>query len=527
MTIGVNDLGFSDVVKGFATGIDKQSRQLMAIVNQKLQEMSGQYARLIDEVDRQLGARVGDIYITSYPSHVFHDDRGKLHGCGFLDLTSDEAEFIFKAGQTLNEIISEACRGNGRLHFVPRLPEAFHGHGYCCSESWFVGVKESFEQDQNFDGPIHPNPRGHLAIAEKIADEVQQVITETADERWSRFLDLGGQLGSGVAVTAGGPHALDVFVVGENNELVHRSFDGGAWSGWHNLGGQLASGVAVTAGGPHDLDVFVVGENFELVHRFLDAGAWSGWHNLGGQLARGLPVTVTSGGPHGLDVFVIGKNNELVHRSFDGGAWSGWHNLGGQLASGVAVTAGGPHDLDVFVVGENFELVHRFLDAGAWSGWHNLGGQLAGGVAVTSGSPHDIDVFVRGEQFELVHRFLDAGKWSGWHNLGGTLLSGLAVTSGGPHAFDVFTRGKARVVVPLLRTRRLKRPDHRCLCVPTTRHRGRATLLRYGPRRSRPAGRWRETALGRSSPSWRSGCRACSITPSDANRVQIEADHGP
>ena len=79
-------------------------------------------------------------------------------------------------------------------------------------------------------------------------------------------------------------------------------FDRNEWSGWINLGGDLASVPAVTSGGPHDLDVFVRGENDELVHRFFDRNEWSGWINLGGQLAAG--PAVTSRGPHDLDVFV-------------------------------------------------------------------------------------------------------------------------------------------------------------------------------------------------------------------------------
>jgi hypothetical protein len=243
-------------------------------------------------------------------------------------------------------------------------------------------------------------------------------------QRWSGWINLGGDLASGPAVTSGGPHPLDVFVRGEHNhELVHRVWGGNSWSGWINLGGDLASKPAVTSRGPHPLDVFVEGEhNHELVHRFWDGHRWSGWINLGGDLA-GAPA-VTSGGPHQLDVFVRGKHNhELVHRFWDGDSWSGWINLGGDLASGPAVTSGGPHPLDVFVRGEhNHELVHRFWDGDSWSGWINLGGDLAAGPAVTSRGPHPMDVFVEGEHnHELVHRFWDGHQWSGWINLGGDL----------------------------------------------------------------------------------------------------------
>jgi hypothetical protein len=55
---------------------------------------------------------------------------------------------------------------------------------------------------------------------------------------------------------------------------------------WINLGGNLAAGPAVTSGGPHVLDVFVRSkDNDELVHRFWDGNNWSGWNNLGGDVA--------------------------------------------------------------------------------------------------------------------------------------------------------------------------------------------------------------------------------------------------
>jgi hypothetical protein len=137
------------------------------------------------------------------------------------------------------------------------------------------------------------------------------------------------------------------------------------------------SGPAVTAGGPHVLDVFVRGKGGDdLVHRFWDGREWSGWLNPGGDLASA--PAVVAGGPHVLDVFVRGKHDDdLVHRFFDGSEWSGWLNLGGDLASAPAVTAAGPHALDVFVRGKDGDLVHRFWHEGEWSGWNNLGGDLA------------------------------------------------------------------------------------------------------------------------------------------------------
>ena len=152
----------------------------------------------------------------------------------------------------------------------------------------------------------------------------------------------------------------------------------GKWSGWINLGGDLAAGPAVTAGGPHVLDVFVRGKhNDELVHRFCEGKKWSGWINLGrrpGLGDRRSPPVVPTCWTCSCAASTITSwcTASLTVASGADGSTSG-----GDLAR-PAVTAGGPHGLDVFVRGKhNDELVHRFWSGTKWSGWINLGGDLA------------------------------------------------------------------------------------------------------------------------------------------------------
>jgi hypothetical protein len=183
--------------------------------------------------------------------------------------------------------------------------------------------------------PVDPRDGRHKLRVEITMDRPDQRTDGWVSGRFLREFELTTAIGAdaGPAVTATGPHEIDILVRGyPNDDLVHRFYDGAAWSGWRNLGGDLASGPAVTAGGPHQLDVFVRGRhNDELVWRFLDNGVWSGWNNLGGDLASG--PAVTADGPHDLDVFVRGRHNdELVWRFLDNGVWSGWNNLGGDLA---------------------------------------------------------------------------------------------------------------------------------------------------------------------------------------------------
>jgi hypothetical protein len=102
----------------------------------------------------------------------------------------------------------------------------------------------------------------------------------------------------GIAVASWGANRLDIFVVGTDNALYHKAWDG-SWypseTTWENLGGQCASAPAVASWGANRLDIFVVGTDNALYHKAWD-GSWypseTTWENLGGQMivpSRPLP----------------------------------------------------------------------------------------------------------------------------------------------------------------------------------------------------------------------------------------------
>lgn len=107
----------------------------------------------------------------------------------------------------------------------------------------------------------------------------------------------------------------------------HRNFDENrkSWTNWESLGGVLTSGPAAVAWGgdaglpyhsyeTQHLDVFILGNDRALWHRSLDHGRWSPWESVGGRGIVSDPA-VASWGQGRLDVYVVTSNGQLWTRS--------------------------------------------------------------------------------------------------------------------------------------------------------------------------------------------------------------------
>lgn len=133
--------------------------------------------RLKDE-----GVKVAQTYMTTYPADIFSGGSTQpetTEGCGLLHYVGqDETEFMTEWGYRLNEVIEDEATRLG-WYPVTGLPEAFRGHGYCArrvdihkflplvSDSWFVGWSESESSQNDKDGMLHPNRSGHTAWANR------------------------------------------------------------------------------------------------------------------------------------------------------------------------------------------------------------------------------------------------------------------------------------------------------------------------------------------------------------------------
>jgi hypothetical protein len=191
-------------------------------------------------------------------------------------------------------------------------------------------------------------------------------------------LDSGMWTNSKPTVVSWGPRRLDVFGVGFNHELLHRWYDGTTWwppggpeSVTALVGGTLLfstsqSAVSSNAG---QLDVFGVGENNELLYWSFN-GTWRAPVSFDSGMWTCSKPSVVSWCSGRLDVFGEGENNVLLHRWFDGTGWNGPESLGGTLLTGAAPAAVSSNagQLDVFGLGQNHDLLQWSFNGTTWTG---------------------------------------------------------------------------------------------------------------------------------------------------------------
>lgn len=147
-------------------------------------------------------------------------------------------------------------------------------------------------------------------------------------EEWE---SLEGAFTSDPVVASWSQDRLDIFGVGDDYAMYHKSWDGSSWStGWTSLNGSFTSPPAVVSWEPGRLDLFVLGDSYNIYHRAYDSdwGDWqSGWDDLGGPY--GSPPVAVSWAPDRLDIFAVDANGESVyHLAWDGSEWSAPESLG-------------------------------------------------------------------------------------------------------------------------------------------------------------------------------------------------------
>jgi hypothetical protein len=173
ITAGINDLHITDIVKACATNVqpnlahplDDPTCVTNSGIDARLAELPAKYDALAQAISNNLN--VAEVYIIDYPENVL--DGG---GCDLLfGIGSDEAQQLAIEGQQLNRYIRDAADKHhwNMVHGDKgeTLTEAFQhdgGHSYCASNTWFVGVLESFKKQGPKLGALHPNFKGHQAI---------------------------------------------------------------------------------------------------------------------------------------------------------------------------------------------------------------------------------------------------------------------------------------------------------------------------------------------------------------------------
>ena len=251
-----------------------------------------------------------------------------------------------------------------------------------------------------------------------------------------------------------GTSILDVFAMGNSNNLLHRMWTGQAgWSNWVDLGGNITSEPAVISRTAATINVFAKGTSSNLLHRsFTNNIGWSSWEDLGGSIASA--PAVASRGQDYLNVFARSTTNTLVNLPWTGGVsgtgWGTWQDLGGSIVDGPAAVSRQSISINVFARGPGNTLKHvSWSDGWGWSTWEDLGGSITSSPAVISRVYTTMNIFARGASNQLMHLGWNgsAGGWGTWEDLGGTLASAPAAATREENSLNVFARGTSNQLI--------------------------------------------------------------------------------
>lgn len=202
LSIGGNDVGFADGLKELLYRIDKSQSKTVRETEAKINGLNYDRGKERAKFD-QLAERIKElnpeqVFITEYPiAHFDRDDGTVGDGCGAFNLdlperitgipsvvlpriSESDAQQIKRLGVKLNEAVKKAAEKHGWT-YVDGIVEGFEGHGYCSNERYFVTVSESYGNQRDIQGTMHPNQKGQRVYADRIAATLQREIGNRRD----------------------------------------------------------------------------------------------------------------------------------------------------------------------------------------------------------------------------------------------------------------------------------------------------------------------------------------------------------
>jgi lysophospholipase L1-like esterase len=208
VSIGANDVGFSDIVRFCAVkGPDcsvsrdypaarqwaKQAGKAVPTLQDYVQMLIGnlpsQYkkvdAAIPESIDRDRIAIVEYFDPTRFPSGkqcaIFRRDVLKVPKSDLV--TVGESTWAHdKVLEHLNDTIRRSANDLG-WRYVDGVDEAFDGHGICAprAERWVRTLQESLELGNGYKGTLHPTEPGHRATAKLIEPALLEALGLDAD----------------------------------------------------------------------------------------------------------------------------------------------------------------------------------------------------------------------------------------------------------------------------------------------------------------------------------------------------------
>lgn len=210
ISIGGNDVGFAgsltnlvkkDLLAWKPWGNDGRSRrEIFTVVRQILTDiLPKDFDELKKEIDEKLKPR--KVYMLEYPTGLFEKmkDGQIIDGgaCGVfegpdMDLDVKDGKEVKALGVDLNALIKKKCDDFGWI-FITGIADEFAGHGYCASDTFWVGAEESCRNQADFEGMMHPNEKGHAVYKRKIEEALlKNMINRPKFKKFSPAVTPGG-----------------------------------------------------------------------------------------------------------------------------------------------------------------------------------------------------------------------------------------------------------------------------------------------------------------------------------------------
>jgi lysophospholipase L1-like esterase len=175
LSIGINDLGFGDIIEFCVKWTDCQNRKHSG--DQTLARVTlGKLGQLARDLYPQLAQKLKQVapgvpvLISQYPDPT-QDANGTtcddmVDVAGIRAIRQGEADWM--SGyvlQPLNKMITTMAQRYG-WHLVAGAEQGFHRHGYCAGDkSWVVTLDQSKQNEGDTSGTLHPNSAGQQYLA--------------------------------------------------------------------------------------------------------------------------------------------------------------------------------------------------------------------------------------------------------------------------------------------------------------------------------------------------------------------------
>lgn len=274
---------------------------------------------------------------------------------------------------------------------------------------------EGMAEWASLGGPVGSAPAGPAVVGGKDRS-VMVFIKGTNGELWTRtfktnkwiteWTSLGGALASAPAAATWDSQTIVVVARSTDNAIWSRRLYKGSWEAWTSLGGSSNYGPTITARGASRYEVFVVGNDNDIMQQSFNGSTASTWVSRGKVIRPSdemgfvfAPVAISLGS-RAIDVFAVGIDYQLYWKNWSEttGAWGfNWELLGGELRSAPAATMSDEGEAIIVARGIDSDvqkiIPKRSMMRTSLFNWMSLGGKLISQPAVISDSAGHLLVF--------------------------------------------------------------------------------------------------------------------------------------